>query len=216
MEITWLGHSCFKIKGKKVTVITDPYDDSIGYTMEEQKADIVTLSHFHLGHCCVKSISGSPRVISSPGEYDVSDVAIKGIRSFHDAVKGEERGKNIIYLIDIDGIRICHLGDLGHVLDAEKASDLSDVDILMIPVGGSSTIGASDAAEMARLLEPKVVIPMHYKTDAVVRSEMDSIDKFRKEMGVKPEVQPERKLVIGKSGLPQEAQVFIMDYQSAG
>ena len=216
MEITWLGHSCFKIKGKKVTIITDPYDDIIGYTLGEQKADIVTLSHFHLGHCCVKGISSSPRVISSPGEYDVSGVSIRGIRSFHDAAKGEERGKNIIYLINIDDVRICHLGDLGHVLDAEKASDLSDVDILMVPVGGVSTIGASDAAEMARLLEPKVVIPMHYKTEATAKSEMDSIDKFRKEMGVKSEVKPETKLVIGKSGLPQEAQVFIMDYRSAG
>jgi L-ascorbate metabolism protein UlaG (beta-lactamase superfamily) len=215
MEITWLGHSCFKIKGKKVTLITDPYDDSIGYTMGEHKADIVTLSHFHLGHCYVKGISGSPKVISSPGEYDVSGVAIKGIRTFHDAVKGEERGKNILYLIDIDDVRICHLGDLGHVLDAENASELSDVDILMVPVGGVSTIGASDAAEIARRLDPKIVIPMHYKTEAL-NSELDSIDKFRKEMGVKPDVMPEMKLVIGKSGLPQEAQVFIMDYQSKG
>jgi len=214
MEITWLGHSCFKIKGKKVTIITDPYDDSIGYTLGEQKADIVTVSHSHPGHCFAKGISGSPRVISGPGEYDVAGVLITGIKTFHDAVKGEERGKNIVYLFDIEDVRICHLGDLGHVLDAEKASGLSDVDILMVPVGGVSTIGASDAAEVTRLLEPKIVIPMHYKTE-VLKFQLDSVDKFRKEMGVKTDIKPEPKLVIGKSGLPQETQFFVMNYRLA-
>lgn len=214
MEITWLGHSCFKIKGKKVTVIMDPYDYSIGYTLGEQKADIVTVSHSHPGHCFASGVSGSPKVISSPGEYDVSGVMVTGIKTFHDAVKGEERGKNIVYLIDIEDVRICHLGDLGHVLDAEKVSALSDVDILMVPVGGVSTIGASDAAEVARLLDSKIVIPMHYKTEAL-KFELDSLDKFRKEMGVKSDTLPEPRLMIGKSGLPQEAQVFVMSYPSA-
>jgi L-ascorbate metabolism protein UlaG (beta-lactamase superfamily) len=214
MEITWLGHSCFKIKSKKVTIITDPYDDSIGYTLGEHKADIVTVSHSHPGHCFAKGISGSPRIISSPGEYDVAGVLITGIRTFHDAVKGEERGKNIAFLLDIEDVRICHLGDLGHVMDAEKASSLSDVDILMVPVGGVSTIGASDAAEMTRLLDPKIVIPMHYKTEAL-KFQLDSIDKFRKEMGVKTDIKPEPKLVIGKSGLPQETQFFVMNYKLA-
>jgi L-ascorbate metabolism protein UlaG (beta-lactamase superfamily) len=214
MEITWLGHSCFKIKGKKVTIITDPYDDSIGYTLGEQKADIVTLSHSHPGHCFAKGISGSPRVVSGPGEYDLAGVLITGFKTFHDAVKGEERGKNVVYLIDIEDIRICHLGDLGHVLDAEKAAGLSEVDILMVPVGGVATIGASDAAEVTRLLEPKIVIPMHYKTEAL-KFQLDSIDKFRKEMGVKTDIKPESKLVIGKSGLPQETQFFVMNYKLA-
>jgi L-ascorbate metabolism protein UlaG (beta-lactamase superfamily) len=214
MEITWLGHSCFKIKGKKVTIITDPYDDSIGYTLGDQKADIVTLSHSHRGHCFAKGISGSPRILSGPGEYDVSGVLITGIKTFHDAVKGEERGKNIIYLIDIEDVRICHLGDLGHVLDAERASGLSEVDILMVPVGGVSTIGASDAAEITRLLDPKIVIPMHYKTEDL-NFKLDLVDKFRKEMGVKTDIKPESKLVIGKAGLPQETQVFVMNYRLA-
>jgi L-ascorbate metabolism protein UlaG (beta-lactamase superfamily) len=214
MEITWLGHSCFKIKGKKVTIITDPYDDSIGYTLGEQKADIVTVSHSHPGHSFAKGISGSPRVLSGPGEYDVANVLITGIKTFHDAAKGEERGKNIVYLFDIEDVRICHLGDLGYVMDAEKASGLSDVDILMVPVGGVSTIGASAAAEMTRLLEPKIVIPMHYKTEDL-KFQLDSIDKFRKEMGVKTDLKPEPKLVIGKAGLPQETQVFVMNYKPA-
>jgi len=212
MEITWLGHSCFRIKGKKVTIITDPYDDSIGYTLGEQNADIVTISHSHPGHGFAKGVSGATRVINGPGEYDVSGVLITGIKTFHDAVKGEERGKNIAYLFDIEDIRICHLGDLGHVLDAEKASGLSEVDILMIPVGGGSTIGASDAAEITRLLDPKIVIPMHYKTEDL-KFKLDSIDKFRKEMGVKTDVKPEPKLVIGKTGLPLETRIFLMSYK---
>jgi len=212
MEITWLGHSCFKIKGKKVTIITDPYDDSIGYTLGEQKADIVTLSHSHPGHSFAAGISGSPRVINGPGEYDVANVLITGIRTFHDAVKGEERGRNIVYLFDVEDVRICHLGDLGHVLDAEKAASLSDVDILMVPVGGVSTINASDAAEITRLLDPKIVIPMHYKTEDI-KIKLDSVDKFRKEMGVKTDVKPEPRLVVGKTGLPLETRVLIMSYK---
>jgi len=211
MEITWLGHSCFKIKGKKVTIITDPYNDSIGYTLGEQKADIVTVSHSHPGHSFASGISGSPRVINGPGEFDVANVLITGIRTFHDAVKGEERGRNVVYLFDMEDVRICPLGDLGHVMDAEKASGLSDVDILMVPVGGVSTIGASDAAEMARLLDPKIIIPMHYKTEDL-KFKLDAVDKFRKEMGVKTDIKPEPKLVIGKSGLPQETRVFVMSY----
>ena len=212
MEITWLGHSCFKIKGKKVTIITDPYDDSIGYTLGEQEADIVTLSHAHPGHSFATGISGSPRIVSSPGEYDMAGVLISGVKTFHDTVAGGERGKNIIYILYFEGIRICHLGDLGHMFDAEKASGLSDMDVLMVPVGGVSTIGASEAAEMTRMLEPKAVIPMHYKTEDL-KLQLNPIDGFRKEMSVKADIKPESKLVIGKVGLSQGTKVFIMDYK---
>ena len=212
MEITWLGHSCFKIKGKKVTIITDPYDDCIGYTLGEQKADIVTLSHVHPGHGFAKGVSGSPKIVSSPGEYDISGVVISGIKTFHDNAAGRERGKNTIYILYLEGMRICHLGDLGHMLDVERASGLSEMDVLMVPVGGGSTIGASEAAEMTRMLEPKAVIPMHYKTEDL-KIQLNPIDGFRKEMSVKADIKPEPKLVIGKAGLSQGTKVFVMDYK---
>ena len=214
MEITWLGHSCFKIKGKKVTIITDPYDDSIGYTLGEQKADIVTVSHQHRGHNCVAGVAGTPRVLRGPGEYEISGVMIKGVSTFHDSVKGEQRGKNTAYLINIEDVRICHLGDLGHTLSAERAAELDEVDVLMIPVGGVSTIDAAGVAETVRLLEPKLVIPMHFKTEAL-KCKLDPIENFMKEMGVQADLRPEPKLVVNKSNLPLEMQVVVMNYRLA-
>src|SRR3989304_3652494 len=115
MEITWLGHSCFRIRGKEVTIITDPYDKSLGYTLGKPTANIVTVSHHHPGHDCVAMVSGKPKIVDGPGEYEISDVIITGIPSFHDERTGAIRGKNTAYLIQIDEVAVCHLGDLGHV-----------------------------------------------------------------------------------------------------
>ncbi|MEA1958855.1 MAG: MBL fold metallo-hydrolase [Chloroflexota bacterium] len=212
MEITWLGHSCFKIKGKKVTIITDPYDDSIGYTLGNPKADIVTVSHSHRGHSFVAGVSGSSRVLRGPGEYEVFGVMVTGIKTYHDASKGEDRGKNTVYLIEMEDMRLCHLGDLGHALTAERASELSEIDVLMIPVGGVSTIDSAEAAELVRLLQPKVVIPMHFHTETL-GFELEPADKFLKEMGVKADLVAEPRLSISKSSLAEETQVVVLNYR---
>ncbi|GAG09229.1 unnamed protein product, partial [marine sediment metagenome] len=147
MEITWLGHSCFRIRGKEATLLTDPYDGSIGYSLGKPKANIVTSSHSHPGHGFTSGVGGAPRIVHGPGEYEVSGVFITGIGTFHDAEKGRERGGNTIYLIEMEDMTLCHLGDLGHPLSSEQVEETSGVEVLLVPVGGLSTIDASQAAE---------------------------------------------------------------------
>jgi len=210
MEIRWLGHSCFQIKGNKATIITDPYVPDLGYSLGKRSADIVTISHQHPGHSYFEGIDGDPRRVAGPGEYEISGVLIIGMATFHDAEGGGRRGKNTLYIMDVDEISICHLGDLGHVLTIERSEGIDEVDVLLVPVGGVSTIDASVAAEVVRQLTPKVVIPMHYKTDAL-RRELEPVDRFLKEMGVK-EVSPQPRLSFNKGNLPLTTQVFLLDY----
>jgi L-ascorbate metabolism protein UlaG (beta-lactamase superfamily) len=211
MDITWLGHSCFKLKGSHVTVITDPYSPEIGYSLGKNTARIVTVSHQHPGHSYAQGIGGEPKVVERPGEYEIGGVLIIGIATFHDREKGEKRGKNTVYLLEIDEITICHLGDLGHVLNGEQVEEIDDVDVLLLPVGGLSTINAATAAEVVRLIEPKVVIPMHYQTPALKKMELDPVGKFLKEIGAK-QVEPLPKLTVSKSSLPLTTQVVLLNY----
>jgi len=211
MEITWLGHSCFRLKGKQVTVITDPFSPETGYTLGKPSAQIVTVSHNHPGHSYVEGISGEPKIIKGPGEYEISDVITLGLATYHDHEHGSIRGKNTVYLIDLDDIMVCHLGDLGYVLTAEQAAKLETVDVLLVPVGGGSTIDASQAAEIVRRLEPKIVIPMHYKTEALKR-ESATEERFLKEMGVK-DIVPQPKLNVNKASLPLTLQVTLLSYK---
>jgi len=210
VDITWLGHSCFRIKGSQAAVITDPFPPDLGYSLGKPTANIVTVSHQHPSHSYVQGIGGEPRTIQGPGEYEISGVLIIGVATFHDAEGGKKRGKNTVYLMEVDGISVCHLGDLGHVLTSEQVEEIGDVDVLLLPVGGVSTIDASMAAEVIRQLEPKAVVPMHYQTPAINR-ELDSVDKFLKEMGMEP-IDPRPKLSVSKSNLPVNTQVFLLGY----
>ncbi len=210
MDISWLGHSCFRIRGSNAVVITDPYSPSLGYSLGKPTARIVTVSHQHSGHSYVQGIGGEPRLVIRPGEYEISGVMIIGIATFHDADRGRERGENTVYLMEVDEISVCHLGDLGHTLTAGQVEEIGNVDVLLLPVGGVSTINAPMAAEVVRQLEPKAVVPMHYKTSAL-SWELEPVGKFLKEMGVK-EVEPQPKLSLTKSSLPISTQVFLLDY----
>jgi len=211
MEITWLGHSCFKLKGKQATVITDPFSPAIGYTLGKVMADIVTVSHPHPGHSYVQGVADEPRVLKSPGEYESGGVLTVGVHTFHDNEKGAQRGKNTVFVIDVDDVMICHLGDLGHVLTAEQVAEIKGVDVLLIPVGNVSTIDAVQAAQIVRQLEPKIVIPMHYKTEAE-KKDLETADRFLKEMGVK-EVIAQPKLLVNKSSMPLTMQVVMLSYK---
>jgi len=182
----------------------------LGYSLGKPNAHIVTVSHQHPGHAYVQGIGGEPRRVTGPGEYEISGVLIIGIATFHDAEGGSKRGRNTVYLIEIDEVSVCHLGDLGHVLTAEQVEEIDNVDVLLLPVGGVSTINASMAAEVVRQLEPKVVIPMHYKTQAL-NWELEPVDRFLKEIGVK-EATSQPKLSLTKPSLPDSTQVFLLDY----
>ena len=213
MEITWLGHSCFQLRGKTVTLITDPFPPQLGYSLGKVTAPIVTLSHTHAGHNYVQGIGGDPYVVQGPGEYEISDVLITGVASYHDMKKGQELGRNTIYVIHMDDLVICHLGDLGHTLQEEQLEEVADADILLIPIGGHHTINATQAAEVISQVEPRVIIPMHYRTSAVEgkRDALDPLDKFCREMGVEMNTQP--KLVVTRNNLPTETQVVILAHR---
>lgn len=209
MEINWLGHACFRIKGSRGVVITDPYSPQLGYSLGKQTARIVTVSHQHPGHSYVQGIEGEPKAVTRPGEYEIGGILIIGIATYHDTEKGAKRGKNTVYLIDIDGVAICHLGDLGHVLTAQQIEDISKIDVLLLPVGGVSTINAATAAEVVRQLEPKLVVPMHYKTPQL--DQLDPVEKFLREVGI-AETKPQPKLNVTTSNLPESTQVFLLSY----
>jgi len=210
LDITWLGHSCFRIKGKEVTVITDPYPPGLGYSLGRPQANIVTLSHSHPGHSYTSGVTGDFKVIKGPGEYELKGTFITGIATWHDAVQGQKLGRNTVYLLEMDSITLCHLGDLGHLPSSELIEDMGDIDVLFLPVGGVSTIGGSTAAEIVRRLTPKVAIPMHYKT-ATLKKELEPVDKFLKEVGIK-EMVSQPKLSVSRSNLPASTQVMILDY----
>ena len=210
MEITWLGHSCFLIRGKEQTIITDPCHPDLGYHLGEPEADIATLSHFHPGHSYIEGIANDPRQIKSPGEYEIGGTFITGIASFHDDKKGEVRGKNTIYIIEMDGIILCHLGDLGHPLDSHLIEEIGDVGILFLPVGEVSTILIDTAVEIVRQLEPSIVIPMHYKTEAFTGN-LSPVDKFLDKMRIR-ELEARPKLSITSSSLPSSTQTIVLNH----
>ncbi len=210
MEITWLGHSCFRIKGKEVILVVDPHDASVGYPAVNLTAHIVMLSHDHPGHNYVDGIEGNPYVIRGVGEYEVQQVFITGIPTFHDLERGSLRGKNVIYVVEIEGIRLCHLGDVGQPISSQQVEEIGRVDILMIPVGGVSTLSIKSVVGTVNLLNPQVVIPMHYNAGMTPR--LEQADKFFKEFGLGA-VTPQSKLTITAATLPTETQVVELEYQ---
>lgn len=213
MEISWTGHSCFTIKGKEKTLITDPCHPDLGYSLRESATDIVTISHFHPGHSYIEGITNNPKYVKGPGEYEIGGTFITGMATFHDNEKGKLRGKNTVYLIEMDGLTLCHLGDLGHAPTSQLVEEIGGVDILFLPVGEVSTITIDTATEILRQLEARIVIPMHYKTDVIPR-EFEPVSKFLKKMGI-PEAAPQPKLSITPSTLPASTQVIILDYSGS-
>lgn len=213
MEISWLGHACFQVRGKNVNLITDPFSPQQAPTpgdlsrLSKINTSIVTISHNHPGHNNYAAVGGSPRVVRGPGEYEISDVLITGISSFHDAKRGQEYGRNTIYVIHMEDVTICHLGDLGHTLLEDQLEEVADADVLLVPIGGQHTLNTAQAAEVVNQVEPRIVIPMHYQP--ATADGPDPLQKFCKEMGIESmESQP--KLVVTRSNLPSETQVVLL------
>ncbi len=206
MLITWLGHSAFKLQGKNqgetVTVITDPYHpEKTGLKFPRLEADIVTISHDHDDHNNAEAVKGNPRIIRLAGEYELKEVFIEGVPSFHDDEKGAKRGSNIIYRFEIDDLSVTHLGDLGTELDNKQLEGLEGTDILLIPIGGVYTIDAQKAVKVINQIEPRIVIPMHYQVPGL-KYELAPLATFIKAIGIKP--REEEKLKVMKKDLPQE------------
>lgn len=199
MQISWKGQACFHIIAQgsgheQVKLVIDPFDPSIGLKMPSLEADIVLSTHDHEDHNNIKAC-GAAFAITGPGEYEVKEIAIQGIPSFHDEKEGKERGRNTIYVIEAEGIRLCHLGDIGQAeLTSEQVSKIGNVDILFVPVGGVYTIAAKGASKIVNQIEPRLVIPMHYLLPNL-KFKLDKVDDFLKEMGVKGE-EPQNKLTV--------------------
>ncbi|NLU49052.1 MAG: MBL fold metallo-hydrolase [Syntrophomonadaceae bacterium] len=164
MKITWFGHACFLIEGGGLRIVTDPFDASVGYEVPGVRADVVTVSHEHYDHNAVGNVHGNPRVIRQPGEFQLDGVTIKGIPTYHDRSQGKQRGKNTVYVFNLEGMSIAHLGDLGHGLTPDQVKAMGRLDVLLVPVGGTYTIDAQEAVQVVNQLQPRVVIPMHFKT----------------------------------------------------
>jgi L-ascorbate metabolism protein UlaG (beta-lactamase superfamily) len=210
MDISYLGHAAFKLKGKTASVVVDPYDSKVGPKFPKVEADIVAITHQHFDHNSVESVGGAPFVISGPGEYEVKGIEVVAVASFHDNKNGAERGNNTIYNFKIDKINICHLGDLGQSsLTDAQVEEIGNVDVLLLPVGGFFTIDASEANKIASQLEPHIIIPMHYKDEESKISELAGVDKFLKEVG-KENLEPVNKLIVTPDKFAEETQVVLM------
>jgi L-ascorbate metabolism protein UlaG (beta-lactamase superfamily) len=209
MDITWFGQSCFRLKFKAAVIITDPYNGDLGIKLPRQKADIVTVSHDHPDHNNLRGVSGDPSVFTGPGEYERAGIFIFGIPTFHDRRNGRDRGKNTAYLIEGEGLTVCHLGDLGHVPTQAQIEQLTSLDVLMIPVGGQTTLTAAEAAEVVSTLAPRFVIPMHYQLPGL-KVKLDSVAKFLQEMGA-PKVAPVESLRVLPTSEPHETQIVLLE-----
>lgn len=217
MIITYHGHSCFKLRGKNGAAVTDPYNDEVGFSLPSLSADVITLSHDHDDHNQNQKVSGTARrdnpfVIEHLGEYEVEGISVFGVKSFHDDQEGKERGKNSIFTIMVDGVRVCHLGDLGHELTETMVKEIGLIDVLLVPIGGKFTIDAKQAVAVARALDPSIVIPMHYQTSEHSKKyeELQTVADFLKAIGA-DDVKTLSKLTVESDRLPEEMEVVVLE-----
>lgn len=214
MDITHIGHSSFLIKSKDAKIITDPFDPKkVGLPYPKQSADIVTISHHHADHDNIDGVKDYKRIFDWPGEFELESVRIFGFQSFHDDTKGADRGENIIFRLETENLAIVHLGDLGHPLDDKLIDAIGDVDILIVPVGGTFTIDSTQAVQVVKKLDPSIVIPMHYRVDGLEPSlleKLEPVDAFLQKMSA--EVKPVNKLSIKKEQLGEsDMQVVVLE-----
>lgn len=211
VKITWFGHSMFLIQSKDLKIVTDPFDPSIGYSFPDISADIVLISHGHYDHNNSARIKGGPEIVDKEGTHEIKGNIIKGFSSYHDAVGGAQRGKNLIMEWELEGMKFSHLGDLGESVDEEKKRILSTTDILFIPVGGVFTISAEQALRYLEEIKPKIAFPMHYKTPDLNIS-VEPIEKFTRNFSNIKEI-GEPSVSISKNDLPQTTEVWILTYK---
>lgn len=213
MKIKYYGHSCFMFKGENITVVTDPYDPSVGYDLPPLKADIVTVSHQHFDHNYMKVIRPGAAVVDTPGEHNVKGVRISGYEANHDSKGGSQRGKVIVFLLDgIDGVKLCHLGDLGEPLNQDVLEKIKGVDVLLAPVGGFFTLEPEEMAEEIRKINPRIIIPMHFAVETTSGDlPIKPVDYFIKVYGEGEKLKSDE-LEITPDNLPQTTRLYALDF----
>lgn len=208
MQIKWLGHACFLLTTTGgVKILTDPFDETVGYPLPAEAPDVVTVSHQHFDHNAVGLVKGKPEVVEGTGARQVKGIAFRGVATFHDKEKGAKRGPNTVFVIEADGVKVCHLGDLGHPLDAAKRQEIGPVDVLLIPVGGTFTIDADEAAALVREMRPRIAVPMHYKTQ-YLSFPITPVDDFLKHFSG---VRRESVLEVSPENLPPATSVVVLE-----
>lgn len=212
MLIKWLGHACFYIESSQGTrIVIDPFDAPTGYQPPSVEADLCLCSHDHHDHHAVDVLQGEPKVIDTPGRQEFKDIKIRGLKSYHDRNKGQDRGENVIYFLDVDGVKLAHCGDLGMPMDAMMMADFGRVDLLMVPVGGKYTISAKDAWGIVQMVRPTLVTPMHYKTPHS-NIEVASIDGFLQCAGLLQAPIPVDQLILPDQLPKEKMQVCLFTY----
>ncbi|MCA9995607.1 MAG: MBL fold metallo-hydrolase [Anaerolineales bacterium] len=205
MELTWYGLSCFRITERKyATIVTDPYNGKLGLPELQLKANVVTISHDAPGHNYATAVNGATQVLQGPGEYEIGNVFVTGIATATD----DASERNVLYLFDFDGLTVAHLGDMKKVPSQTQIEALEQVNVLLVPVGGGNSLNAAQAAELVSMLEPNIVIPMHYQMPGLML-ELDHVDRFLKEMGV-TDPKEESTLRISAQNLPEETETLIL------
>jgi L-ascorbate metabolism protein UlaG (beta-lactamase superfamily) len=211
MEITWYGHSCFRLMERGIaSIVTDPFDTSIGYAELNVRSDIVTISHDAPGHNAAHLVRKAQHILDRPGEYEIGGVFITGIATYDTSKPPAETRPNIIFTFSFNGITVGHLGDLSHVPAQAQIEDLGTIDVLLVPVGGGGALNSAQASEVISLIEPTIVVPMHYKTPACLLN-LDPLDKFLKEMGV-AEYEEQDVLRVRAGALAEETQIVVLRY----
>ncbi|NLJ84400.1 MAG: MBL fold metallo-hydrolase [Halanaerobiaceae bacterium] len=211
MKIKWWGHASFLLTDDRgVRIITDPYGDELPYKRISDEADIVTISHEHYDHNKAEVVGGNPEIIRSTGTFTVEDIRITGIPTKHDKNEGRDRGDNIIFLFEFAGKRIAHLGDLGHIPDAEALEQLADLDILMLPVGGTYTINSEEAYEICQKIKPALIVPMHYKTD-ILEFDITRLDNFTR-FFAEDQIYRVDSAEVDTDSIPTGKEVLVLDY----
>ncbi|BBB89669.1 MAG TPA: MBL fold metallo-hydrolase [Methylomusa anaerophila] len=209
MQLEWKGHASFLLHGDKgVKVLTDPFDEKVGYPLPNVEVDAVTVSHQHGDHNATGLLPGKPIIVEGAGKHLAAGIEIRGIATYHDAEQGAKRGNNTIFVISLDELNICHLGDLGHPLTPEQVAEIGPVDVLLTPVGGFYTIDARQAYETVQQLKPAVVLPMHYKLDDRLKYPIATVDEF---LHFYSKVEKQAVLKLDKSTLPKELQVVVLE-----
>jgi L-ascorbate metabolism protein UlaG (beta-lactamase superfamily) len=208
MDIQWFGHSCFRLRANEGTIVMDPYGKGIGLKMPKLRADVLTISHDHPGHNNVAAVQGEPYRIDGPGEYEVRGIFVGGTRLAHDARGGGSQGFSTAFCVTVEDLTVCHLGDVGHRPSQAQVEELGEVHVLLVPVGGLNTIGAGLAAEVVNLIDPRFIVPMHFRAPG--RPDLEPVDKFLQEMGV-TRADPLDSLKVTPARLPEEPQVVLLE-----
>lgn len=211
MDITWIGHSCFRLRDNEIVVVTDPFSASIGFRPDTRPATVVTISNSHPSHSARESVLGDPQVFDAPGEYEYSEISVRGVMTSLPPDTPQER-RNVAHCIQIDGINICHLGDITEPLTTKQIDDLSPIDVLLVPTGGGCTLAVEQVMQMMQDLNPKIVIPMHYSIPDLAVS-LDGVDTFLRLMG-SSDVQPQPRISVTEANMSPNMRVVVLAPQA--